>query len=57
MKVNEFKRWLEAQGARIEHGSKHYKIYLNGRQCTLPRHSGELGEGLRKAIMKQLGIK
>ncbi|RAS05815.1 mRNA interferase HicA [Cupriavidus alkaliphilus] len=32
-------------------------VYLNGRQSILPRHpSHEIGEGLRKAILKQLGL-
>ena len=57
MKFSEFKRWLKAQGATIVHGGKHDKVYLNGRQSTLPRHSGEIGEGLRRAIMTQLGLK
>ena len=57
MKISEFKRWLIAQGARIERGTKHDKVYLNERQSTLPRHSAELGEGLRHKILKQLGLK
>lgn len=58
MKISEFKRWLEAQGARVENGTNHWKVYLNGKQTTLPRHpSKELKEGTRKAILKQLGIK
>lgn len=58
MKVSEFKRWLDAQGVRFEEGKRHTKLYYRGRQSTLPRHSGqELGEGLRKAILKQLGLK
>lgn len=57
MKLSEFKRWLIAQGATIKHGSKHYKVYFKGRQCTLPRHSAELGEGLRQAILRRLGMK
>jgi mRNA interferase HicA len=57
MKISEFKRWLKAQGAEFEEGARHTKVYLNGRQATLPRHpSQELGEGLRKAILKQLGL-
>lgn len=57
MKTSEFKRWLAAQGATFDEGAKHTKIYLNGKQSTMPRHPGkELGEGLRKAICKQLGI-
>jgi mRNA interferase HicA len=58
MKVSEFKRRLAALGALFEEGSRHTKVYLNGKQSTLPRHgSQELGEGLRRAILKQLGVK
>lgn len=57
MKTSEFKRWLADQGATFEEGAKHNKVYLNGRQTTLPRHAKELGDGLRRAILKQLGMK
>ena len=57
MKIKEFRRWLASLGATFVEGSKHTKVYLNSRQTTLPRHPGqELGEGLRKTIMKQLGL-
>lgn len=57
MKQSEFKRWLAEQGATFKQGKKHLKVYLNGKQTTLPRHpSHEIGEGLRKAILKQLEI-
>lgn len=57
MKISEFKRWLIAQGVRVEEGARHWKLYLNGRQSVLPRHpSRELKEGTRKAILKQLGL-
>lgn len=57
MKVSEFKRWLAAQGVYFEEGKRHTKLYYQGRQSTLPRHgSQELGDGLRKAILKQLGL-
>ncbi|WDD95285.1 type II toxin-antitoxin system HicA family toxin [Burkholderia sp. FERM BP-3421] len=56
MKFSEFRRWLVDRGATFEEGAKHAKVYLNGRQTTLPRHSGEIGEGLRRAICKQLGL-
>lgn len=57
MKLAEFKRFLTAHGARFVEGTKHTKVYLNGRQTTLPRHPGqEIREGLRKAILKQLGL-
>lgn len=58
MKQSEFKRWLADQGANFKQGKKHLKVTLNGKQSTLPRHpSHEIGEGLRQAILKQLGIK
>ena len=57
MKQSEFKRWLDAQGASFKNGSKHLKVYVGGKQSTLPRHpSHEIGEALRKAIIKQLGL-
>ena len=36
MKISEFKRQLAGMGARFEEGTKHTKVYLNGRQTTLP---------------------
>jgi len=57
MKQAEFLKWLAAQGATFKDGKKHMKIYLNGKQTVMPRHPGkELGEGLRRTIMKQLGL-
>lgn len=56
MKHSEFRRWLAEQGATFKEGSKHTKVYLQGKQTTLPRHHGDIGEGLRKAILKQLGL-
>jgi mRNA interferase HicA len=58
VKQSEFKRWLAEQGATFKEGAGHTKVYLNGKQSTLPRHPGsELKEGTRKAILKQLGLK
>ncbi|PNG46118.1 MULTISPECIES: type II toxin-antitoxin system HicA family toxin [unclassified Variovorax] len=57
MKTSEFKRFLASKGAKFAEGAKHTKVYLGGRQCTLPRHSKEIGEGLRKSILRQLEIK
>lgn len=56
MKTSEFKRWLKSQGATLKEGSLHTKVYCNGKQSTLPRHKGEIPEGLRKAIIRQLGL-
>ncbi|KQM68845.1 type II toxin-antitoxin system HicA family toxin [Xylophilus sp. Leaf220] len=58
MKISEFKRWLESQGVRVENGTNHWRLYLNDKISTLPRHpSKELKEGTRRAILKQLNIK
>ena len=58
MKTSEFRRQLARLGARFVEGAKHTKVYLNGKQTTLPRHGNqELGEGLRRAILSQLGVK
>ena len=58
MKQSAFRRWLAKQGCTFENGTKHLKVTYKGRHTTLPRHpSHEIGEGLRKAIIRQLGIK
>ncbi len=58
MKQSEFRRWLEAQGVEVKQGANHIKLYYQGRKTTMPRHpSKEIGEGLRKDIIKQLGLK
>jgi mRNA interferase HicA len=42
----------------FRNGTNHWKLYLNGKQSTLPRHPAqELKEGTRNAILKQLGLK
>ncbi|MBJ2270737.1 type II toxin-antitoxin system HicA family toxin [Pseudomonas sp. MF6772] len=62
MKYSEFRRWLEARGVtftKSRSGSSHFKIKApNGRQTIFPSHgTKEIGEGLRKEIIKQLGLK
>jgi mRNA interferase HicA len=58
MKFSEFKKFLASKGAVFKEGSKHTRVYLNDKQCTLPRHgSRDMGEDLRQAIMRQLGLK
>ena len=57
MKQSEFRRWLAARGAHFKEGSRHTRVYLGGRQSTLPRHPAhEIGDALRKAIIRQLGL-
>lgn len=58
MKQSEFVRWLTLQGATFQDGSRHLKVYLNGKQSLLPRHpSKELKKGLVEGVKKQLGLK
>ena len=54
---NDFRRHLQSLGARFKEGKRHTKVYLNGKQSTLPRHgSQEMTEGLRLGILKQLNV-
>lgn len=63
MTYAEFKRWLKKQGCTFQEGKGHGKgshltVEYCGRKTTLPFHGGkEMGEGLRRAIIKQLDIK
>ncbi|MGN6113371.1 MAG: type II toxin-antitoxin system HicA family toxin [Luteimonas sp.] len=57
MKQSEFRRWLSNHGAVFKEGKRHLKVYLNGRQCVMPRHpSHEISEKLRRAILRQLRL-
>ncbi len=58
MKYSELKRWLLQQGVELESGKgSHMKATLNGRQTVFPFHgSKEIGEGLRRKILKDLGL-
>ncbi len=59
MKYSEFRRWLKAQGVMFEPGKgSHFKVTLGNRQTVFPDHGAkEIGEGLRKKIIKDLGLK
>lgn len=59
MNSKQLKKWLEQQGAIFQPGrGSHLKVFLNGRQSTLPMHgTQELGKGLETAIKRQLGLK
>ncbi|MGE8567476.1 MAG: type II toxin-antitoxin system HicA family toxin [Achromobacter sp.] len=58
MKLSEFRRWLATQGATFKEGSSHTKVFYQGKQTIMPRHPGrEIGESLRREILKQLGLK
>jgi len=50
-----FKRELAALGATFKEGSKHTKVYLNGKQAIIPRHK-EIPNQLAKVIKDQLGV-
>ena len=59
MNSNQFKRWLEQQGATFTPGKGgHLHVELNGNRSVLPMHgSHELGTGLVNTIKKKLGLK
>jgi mRNA interferase HicA len=58
MKQSEFVRWLMNQNVVFKEGTKHIKLYCDGRQTTLPRHPNqELGISLINRIKKQLKLK
>lgn len=59
MKYSEFRRWLRAQGVSFEPAKgSHYKVTLGDCQTIFPDHGAkEMPEGLRRAIIKQLGLK
>lgn len=58
VKQSEFLRWLKSQGVTIEQGTKHLKLYHNGKKTILPRHPAkELKTGLVEGVKKQLGLK
>lgn len=55
MKRNDLIKELENLGATFKEGAKHTKVYLNGKQTTIPRHT-EIKEGTIRGIKKQLEI-
>jgi mRNA interferase HicA len=59
MNSKQMKKWLEQQGTSFQPGKgSHLKVFLNGKQSTLPMHgTAELGKGLETAIKRQLGLK
>jgi len=58
VKQSEFVKWLTRHGATFAHGSKHLKVFLNGRETILPRHpSTEWKTGTVEGVKKQLGLK
>jgi mRNA interferase HicA len=58
VKQSEFVRWLTKHGATFKDGTRHLKVYCNGKQSILPRHpSKELKQPLVDGVKKQLGLK
>jgi len=59
MNSKQMKKWLQQQGAAFLPGKgSHLKVFLNGKQSTLPMHgSAEPGKGLEAAIRRQPGLK
>ena len=58
VKQSEFRRYLKSLGATFKQGTRHEKVYLNGKRSMLGRHPNEeLKEGTRHKILKDLGLK
>lgn len=60
MKIQQFKKFLEAKGILVSDKTKHWKLLnpKNGRWTTLPRHpSQEISNIFAKEVLKQLGLK
>lgn len=60
MNSNQAKRYLAKQGCRFEAGKGgHLIVRLGGKTSVLPMHGSkkELGKGLWKAILEDLGLK
>jgi mRNA interferase HicA len=55
MKTKQLQRELKKQGATFKEGKRHTKVYLDGKQSTIPRHV-EIPDELAKVIRKQLGV-
>ncbi|WP_129138805.1 type II toxin-antitoxin system HicA family toxin [Modicisalibacter coralii] len=59
MTYNEFVRWLKKRGVEVTTGKGRHsmKATHNGKTVPLPYHGAkEIGEGVRKRIIKQLGL-
>jgi mRNA interferase HicA len=55
---SELKRWLAARGCTFEEGTKHTKIFYQGKMTLLPRHGKkELPRGTVEGIKRKLGLK
>jgi mRNA interferase HicA len=55
---NEFKRWLASRGCTFEEGTKHTKVYHEGKYTLLPRHgSREVKKGTAEGVKRKLGLK
>ena len=58
MTFNQFRRYLRSLGAEFDEGTRHTKVYLNGRQAVLARHgTRDMGEGIRQKILRQLDVR
>ncbi len=57
MNSDEFKQWLDKQGATFQPGQgTHLKVSINGRQSVLPMHGDGLKDMAMEYIKKQLGL-
>lgn len=60
MKSKEFHRYIQKNGWKVIRikGTSHYIYEKNGIRVPVPYHGAkEMPEGLRKSIIKQMGLK
>jgi mRNA interferase HicA len=59
MKSSEFHRLVKKNGWEVVRvAGSHYMYQKNGQTIPVPYHgSKEIGEGLRKTLVKQMGLK
>jgi mRNA interferase HicA len=56
MNSKQMKKWLELQGATFQEGKgSHLKVFLNGKQSSLPMHgTTELGKDWKRPLNANL---
>ncbi|HHF1669507.1 TPA: mRNA interferase [Haemophilus influenzae] len=56
MKPKQFLKYLQNQGVEIQQGTKHYRLYRNGKNTQFTRSSKDIAEATISKIKKQLDI-
>ena len=56
MKPRQFLKYLQSQGVEIQQGTKHYRLYRNGKNTQLTRSSKDIADATVSKSKKQLEI-